>query len=59
MIPYNVGECRKHVMQQLRNAAIFAVRIATSTSFYTCVLCVVCLTVLSCSGTLRTKGVGR
>jgi hypothetical protein len=24
MIPYNVGECRKHVMQQLRNAAIFA-----------------------------------
>jgi hypothetical protein len=39
MIPYNVGECRKHVMQQLRNAAIFAVCIATSTHF--CAACVV------------------
>lgn len=48
MIPYNVGECRKHVMQQLRNAAIFAVCIATRPTTVLRVVCVCffCLTVL-------------
>jgi hypothetical protein len=36
MIPYNTGECRKHVMQQLRNTSIFAVRAITSLDSTSC-----------------------
>ena len=47
MIPYNVGECRKHVIQQLRNAAIFAVRALRPRPASILVRACVCLCVLS------------